>query len=139
MSNELVSASGINPLELYKSNYNWYLAVLENEKDVIDAAPDFGLLKKSKYGNLIITSKSANENIDFIVRCFVPGLGIDDDPVTGSAHCALVPYWTKVMGKEEFTSYQASKRGGYLRVKADGDRVIIAGNAITILKSELLV
>lgn len=134
---ELVKASGLKPLELYRSDYDWHLALLATEKELTDASPDFSALKKSGFGNLIITAESNHENIDFVVRCFVPGMGINEDPVTGSAHCALTPFWTARTGRDEFTSYQASKRGGYLRVKLDGERVYIAGNAVTIMQSEL--
>lgn len=130
---------GLSPVEFYKCDYNWYMAVLDKEEDVINASPDFNRLKNSKYSALIITALSANENIDFIVRCFVPGLGINEDPVTGSAHCALTPYWIAKTGKKELTSFQASKRGGYLRLGAEENRVRVAGNAVTILKSELQV
>lgn len=129
---------GFSPGEFYKCDHNWHMAILKKEEEVINALPDFTLLKKSAYSNLIITALSSNENIDFIVRCFVPGMGINEDPVTGSAHCALTPYWSGKTGKNEFTSYQASKRGGYLRLGLDCNRVRIAGNAITILRSELM-
>ena len=134
---ELVKASGLKPIELYRSDYEWYLALLEKESDVVAADPDFGALKRTGFGNLIITAASDHANIDFIVRCFVPGMGINEDPVTGSAHCALTPFWAARTGQDEFTSFQASRRGGYLRVKLQGDRVYIAGNAVTILQSEL--
>jgi len=136
---DFTEISGLSPSEFYKCDHNWYMAILEKEEDVINAQPDSASLKNSKYGALIITAMSANENIDFIVRCFVPGLGINEDPVTGSAHCALTPYWSGKTDKKEFTSYQASKRGGYLRVGIDGNRVRVAGNAITILRSEMQV
>ena len=135
---ELEEATGLKALELYHCDYDWYLALLKDEKEVIEANPDFARLKLSKYSNLIVTALSGNENIDFVVRCFVPGMGINEDPVTGSAHCALTPFWAGKTEKTEFTSFQASKRGGYLRLKHDGDRVGIAGNAVTILKSELI-
>jgi PhzF family phenazine biosynthesis protein len=129
--------TGLSPKELYKCDYNWFMAILDNEQDIIDASPDFTKLKSSAYNHLIITALSAKKDIDFIVRCFVPGLGINEDPVTGSAHCALTPYWADITSKKEFTSYQASSRGGFLRVGLDGETVRIAGNAITILQSEL--
>lgn len=135
---DFTKITGLSPAEFYKCDYNWYMALVEKEEDVINASPDFTRLKKSGFANLIVTAQSSNENIDFIVRCFVPGMGINEDPVTGSAHCALTPFWAQKTGKNEFTSYQASKRGGYLRLGLDGDRVRIAGNAISILRSELM-
>ncbi len=127
------------PGEFYKCDHNWHMAILKKEEELINASPDFTRLKKSDYSNLIITADSSDENIDFIVRCFVPGMGINEDPVTGSAHCALTPYWSAKTGKKQFTSYQASKRGGYLRVGLAEDRVHIAGNAVTIFRSELMI
>ncbi|MEE4117299.1 MAG: PhzF family phenazine biosynthesis protein [Marinilabiliaceae bacterium] len=138
ISDELKKVSGLNAIELFHCDYDWYLARLGSEKEVLDAEPDFCKLKKSKYRNLIITAATKEEGIDFVVRCFVPGMGINEDPVTGSAHCALTPYWAGVTGKSEFTSYQASKRGGYLSLRLEEKRVIIAGNAVTIMQSELL-
>ncbi len=131
--------TGLSPSEFYKCDSNWYMALLKDENELINAAPDFGKLKAAKYANLIITSPTKNEKIDFLVRCFVPGMGINEDPVTGSAHCALTPFWTEKTGKSEFTSYQASLRGGYLRVRMNEGRVQIAGNAVTIFRSEMMI
>ena len=75
---------------------------------------------------------------DFVSRFFAPGSGIDEDPVTGSAHCALGPYWMAKLGKAEFTAYQASARGGVVRVRVAGDRVILGGQAVTVMRGELV-
>jgi predicted PhzF superfamily epimerase YddE/YHI9 len=96
-------------------------------------------MKNSEYGDLIVTAPSSDPRYDFCVRCFAPALGIDEDPVTGSAHCVLVPFWHRKTGKKVFTSHQVSKRGGILKVSLHGDRVEIAGQAKTIFKADLLV
>jgi predicted PhzF superfamily epimerase YddE/YHI9 len=97
------------------------------------------MMKNSEFGDMIVTAPSGDKNFDFCVRCFAPALGIDEDPVTGSAHCALVPFWYDKTGKKEFVSHQVSRRGGILRVKKKGDRVEISGQARTIFKAELFV
>jgi predicted PhzF superfamily epimerase YddE/YHI9 len=88
---------------------------------------------------VIVTSRAAAGPYDFVSRFFAPGSGIDEDPVTGSAHCALAPYWAPRLGKSEFMAYQASPRGGVLRVTLAGDRVNLAGRAVTVLRGELRV
>jgi len=86
---------------------------------------------------VIVTSRGREH--DFVSRFFAPGSGIDEDPVTGSAHCCLAPHWAARLGKHEFAAFQASARGGELRVRLDGDRVKMAGRAVTVLRGELLV
>jgi len=86
-----------------------------------------------------VTAPAADKNFDFCVRCFAPALGIDEDPVTGSAHCALVPFWHNKTGRKEFISHQVSKRGGELKVALKDNRVEISGKARTIFRAELLV
>jgi PhzF family phenazine biosynthesis protein len=130
---------GIKPVELYRTGHGWTFALLKSENEVRDLKPDFKLMKDSEFGDLIVTAPSADKHYDFCVRCFAPALGIDEDPVTGSAHCALVPFWYDKTGKKEFVSHQVSRRGGILRVKKKGDRVEISGQARTIFKAELFV
>jgi PhzF family phenazine biosynthesis protein len=130
---------GTKPAELYRTAHGWTFTLLENEEDVLKLNPDFKAMKNTIYGDLIVTAPSSDPRYDFCVRCFAPALGIDEDPVTGSAHCALVPFWHKKTGRKEFTSHQVSKRGGILKVSLLGDRVEIAGQAITIFKAGLLV
>ena len=81
---------------------------------------------------VIVTCASASSEFDFVSRFFAPGAGIDEDPVTGSAHCFLGPYWKNRLGKDEFTAYQASERGGVVRVRVAGERIILGGKAVTI-------
>ena len=130
---------GFEPVEIYSSSYDWKIAIAQTEDDIIKAEPNFEIMKAKGLGALMITAKSNTENFDFVVRCFVPMLGINEDPVTGSAHCALTPLWTEKLGKKELNSLQLSKRTGKLRVKLINDRVEIKGKAITIFKAELKV
>jgi PhzF family phenazine biosynthesis protein len=130
---------GADPVELYRTEHGWTFALYGNEEEILKLTPDFKAMKNTIYGDLIVTAPSLDPGYDFCVRCFAPSLGIDEDPVTGSAHCALVPFWHKKTGKIEFTSHQVSKRGGILKVSLLGDRVEIAGQAITIFKAELLI
>jgi PhzF family phenazine biosynthesis protein len=130
---------GVVPSELYSTGHGWKLALLNDEKSVLSMKPDFGILKNSGYGDLIVTAPSDDENYDFCVRCFAPALGINEDPVTGSAHCALAPFWKEKTGKSQMVSHQVSERGGILKVEIIGDRVEVSGQAKTILKGELLV
>lgn len=130
---------GVRPRELYRTDHGWSFELLANETEVRQMKPDFKMMKNSLYGDLIVTTPSDDKKYDFCVRCFAPILGIDEDPVTGSAHCALVPFWNQKTGKDEFVSHQVSKRGGVLKVALKGDRVEISGQAKTIIKGELFV
>ncbi len=87
---------------------------------------------------VIVTARSQNGGFDFVSRFFAPASGVNEDPVTGSAHCCLAPFWAKRLGKSEFLAYQASVRGGVLRVRLNGDRVLLGGQAVTVLRGELL-
>lgn len=131
--------TGIRPVELYRSGFGWTLALLKNEDEIRALSPDFGAMKNSEFGDLIVTAPSSDPSFDFCVRCFAPALGINEDPVTGSAHCALVPFWNSRTGKTTFISHQVSKRGGILRVALKSERVEISGQAITVLKAELTI
>lgn len=136
---EFEKVTGLKPLELFRTCFGWTLALLKNETMVREITPDYSLMKNSAYGDLIITAESDDPEFDFCVRCFAPALGINEDPVTGSAHCALVPFWHMKTGKTNFVSHQVSKRSGVLKVSLKGDRVEISGQAKTILKAELYV
>jgi PhzF family phenazine biosynthesis protein len=131
--------TGIEPVELYEAGYGWTLALLQSEKDVRSLKPHLSLMKDSKFGDMIVTAPSDDPAYDFCVRCFAPALGIDEDPVTGSAHCALVPFWSRKLGKKDFISHQVSKREGILKVSLKGYRVDISGQAVTVFKAELYV
>jgi predicted PhzF superfamily epimerase YddE/YHI9 len=87
---------------------------------------------------LIVTSRSSRPEFDFVSRFLAPGAGIDEDPVTGSAHCCLAAYWRKQVKKDSFVAYQASAQGGVVRVRINGERAILGGQAVTVAKGELL-
>jgi PhzF family phenazine biosynthesis protein len=139
ITDEFERVTGAKPIELYRAGYGWTLALLRSEHEVRNLAPNFSLMKNSEFGDLIVTSASSDPDFDFCVRCFAPALGINEDPVTGSAHCALVPFWHGKNGKTDFVSHQVSKRGGVLKVSIKGDRVEISGQAITIFKADLFI
>lgn len=136
---DLCNYKVITPVEYYRTAHGWAFLVFRNEEEVLSLNPDFGALKNSIYGDMIATAPSSDMRYDFCVRCFAPALGIDEDPVTGSAHCALVPFWHKKSGKMEFISHQVSRRGGVLKVSLHDNRVEIAGEAVTIFRAELQV
>jgi PhzF family phenazine biosynthesis protein len=136
---EFEKLTGIRPVELYRAGYGWTLALLRDENEVRNLKPHFSDMKNSEFGDLIITAPSSDPDYDFCVRCFAPALGIDEDPVTGSAHCALAPFWHGKTGKTDFISHQVSKRSGILKVSLKGERVEISGQATTIFKADLFV
>ncbi len=135
----MLEAVGFKPIACVQEPGGRWLWELVAPKDVIDAKPDFSLLVNQPGRGLIVTAKSDNEKYDFISRYFAPWVGINEDPVTGSAHCLLAPYWSTRLGKESFSAYQASARGGELKVHLQGERVDIYGQAVTIFKGSLLV
>jgi len=132
---ELEEAFGITPLFCLKSED--YIFVVENEIDVINANPDFNLLKKIDLRGVSITSHS--DEYDFISRFFAPKYGINEDPVTGSAHTELAPYWAKRLNKNKLKAKQASTRGGELYCEVNHDRVNIAGYATKYLQGEIII
>jgi len=130
---------GFGPQEMYSSIYDWVIAVAASEAEVQNAKPDFERLKASGLGHLMITAAGEQPDRDFVLRVFAPLAGINEDPVTGSAHCALTPLWHAKTGKTEFNSYQLSKRTGRIKVKQLNERVEIKGQAITVFQAELRV
>jgi PhzF family phenazine biosynthesis protein len=130
---------GVSPAGLYRTDHGWAFVLLADEKILKEMKPDFQAMKNTAFGDLIATSPSSDPEFDFCVRCFAPALGIDEDPVTGSAQCALIPFWNRKTGKTKFISHQISARGGILKSSLINDRVDIEGQATTIFKAELLV
>ncbi len=114
------------------------LARLENAEAVRRATPDLVRVAALPCRGVIITAPGDDGVHDFISRFFGPQSGVDEDPVTGSAHCALAPYWAGILGRKSLTGYQASRRGGTVRVQLAGDRVLLRGHAVTVLRGELL-
>lgn len=115
-----------------------YLVEVDSPETVRALSPDHARLRTIPVRGVMVTARGDGE-FDFVSRFFAPGSGVDEDPVTGSAHCCLAPYWAERLGKREFRAYQASPRGGELRVRLDGDRVKLGGHAVTILRAELAV
>jgi PhzF family phenazine biosynthesis protein len=138
---ELSQALGV-PIECIISvvkNSLAYLVEVESEDWVRKIQPNFDLIKTLPLAEAIVTSLTDQDSeYDFISRFFAPGLGIDEDPVTGTAHCCLAPYWRDRLKKDQFLAYQASSRGGVLKVSYDGgSRVYLSGKAVTVLRGEL--
>jgi len=133
--NEIIEAFGKIPKSCYKAMD--YLIVFENEKDVIEANPNFEILKKldSKIRGIIITSKS--KRYDFVNRFFAPNAGINEDPVTGSAFTQLIPYWSQILKKDELIAKQVSQRGGKVFCKLKDNRVEISGHAVKYLYGQI--
>jgi PhzF family phenazine biosynthesis protein len=132
----LVAALGAFPKYVGKNAFD-YLVELDSENEVRSLKPNFALLEKIPVRGVIVTSRAAN--YDFISRFFAPAAGVNEDPVTGSAHCCLGPFWRSRLNKTEFIAYQASSRGGVVRVRLQGNRVKLSGQAITVLRGALLV
>lgn len=130
-------AEGLGLEALYVGrNVDDYLVLAASEAVVRDLAPDQNLLRKLNVRGVSVTARAETPGFDFVSRFFAPGSGIDEDPVTGSAHCCLGPFWAKRLGKSEFTAFQASARGGVVRVRVAGDRVFIGGQAVTVFRGE---
>ena len=130
---ELIGALGVEPSFVGKSKFDKFV-VVESEPVVRALQPDFARLREIPMRGGAVTSLSEDPKFDFISRYFAPGAGIDEDPVTGSAHCCLGPFWSERLGKTELTAFQASSRGGVVNVKVANDRVILRGQAVTVLE-----
>lgn len=130
-------ALGVTPVYQGKSAF-FHLVEVGSEREVRELKPDFEKLKSLPAHAIIVTSVADTDGYDFVSRCFAPNVGIDEDPVTGSAHCCLGPFWSERFGKDELVAYQASERGGTLRTRVEGDRVFLGGRAVTILRGVLV-
>ena len=126
----------IKPMAVYKTAFD-YMAVVDNQDTIENLSPDFKILAQIRSRGVIVTAKG-NE-ADFVSRCFFPQSGIDEDPVTGSAHTAMIPYWAEKLGKTRLSAIQLSKRKGYLDCELAGERVFISGHAVTYLTGEILI
>jgi len=127
---EILQALGIDSVQYSGLSRDWLLE-LNDEQSVADLNPDFSQLKRVSDQAVIVTARG--EQYDFVSRFFAPGFGVDEDPVTGSAHCTLTPYWAEVLGKPELQARQISSRGGDLTCRLDEDRVFMTGHATTYL------
>ena len=132
----LIEGLGTTPVALTRSTYD-YVAELADEAAVRALRPDFAALARVQARGIIVTAQSVSGGFDFVSRFFAPAAGIDEDPVTGSAHCALGPYWRAKLGRDDFTAFQASARGGVVKVGVRGDRVLLRGRAVSVSRVEL--
>ncbi len=114
-----------------------YIVEVADEETVRRLSPDLAALRRVQARGVVVTARGASTGVDFVSRYFAPAYGIDEDPVTGSTHCCLGPYWARQLGRRTFVARQLSARGGVLKVTVDGDRVRLAGQAVTVLRGEL--
>ena len=131
----LAQALGVVPVEVLSDTFN-YIALLENAQLVRELAPDIAAIARMDRSGVVVTAPG-DETYDFVSRYFAPAKGIPEDPVTGGAHCALAPYWSKRLGKTAFRAYQASRRGGEITCRLAGDRVELEGSCVFYLEGEV--
>lgn len=130
----ILKALEIEPIECYKGKTD-FMFVFASRQEVENVQVDCSIADDVSFRGIIVTAKG--DDVDFVSRFFAPGAGILEDPVTGSAHTTLTPYWTRKLGKEELSARQLSKRGGELKCKMAGDRVLISGQAVTYMIGEV--
>jgi PhzF family phenazine biosynthesis protein len=133
---ELSTVLGIRPVFVGKNQFD-YLVEVESEEILRSLQPDMTRLSQIPVRGVIVTCASTTPGYDFISRFFAPRVGVPEDPVTGSTHCCLTPYWSEKLHKQSMTAYQASRRGGELRLRLENDRVLITGQAVTVFQGEL--
>lgn len=131
----LLQALGTRAACVGRSEFD-YLVEVESANVLRNLTPDFVLLRKLPVRGVIVTARSDDHRFDFVSRFFAPAVGVDEDPATGSAHCTLAPYWAAKLGKTDFIACQLSARGGVLRLRLDGERVHLGGNARTMAEFE---
>lgn len=134
---DIESALGTKAKSVGQSRFD-YLVELGSEDAVRALNPDFTKVGRLQSRGLIVTSAASGKNYDYISRFFAPAAGINEDPVTGSAHACLGPFWRERLGRDNLIGYQASARGGFVRTRCQGDRVFISGQAVTVLRGELI-
>lgn len=133
---QLAEALGVTPCYVGRNQFD-YLVEVASEEALRRMAPEFGLLRRIPARGVIVTTRGGSPQYDFVSRFFAPGIGVNEDPVTGSAHCCLAPFWGARLGKTEMLAYQASARGGVLKLRLEAGRVHIGGQAVTVLRGEL--
>ncbi len=133
----LLEALGVRGCWVGRSWFD-YLVEVESEEEVRGLQPDFTALRRLGTRGVMVTARARSEEHDFVSRFFAPGSGVDEDPVTGSAHCCLGPYWSARLEKDKLVGYQASTRGGLVRVQCCGGRVLLSGQAVTVMRGELV-
>ncbi|HEV2866773.1 MAG TPA: PhzF family phenazine biosynthesis protein [Allosphingosinicella sp.] len=128
----IVEALGCRAVETLWHTQRYGVVAVGTEADVHALTPDFGRLKAE--GDLLTIVTAPGSDTDIVSRVFAPGAGIDEDPVTGAAHCVLVPYWAERLGRDSLTAFQASARGGRLSARIQGDRVVLGGSCVTVIE-----
>ena len=134
----LLGALGLTSVMYIGRNEFDYLLEVESEEVVRGLRPDFVRLGMVDARGVIVTSRASGDEYDFVSRFFGPRVGVNEDPVTGSAHCCLGPYWSEKLHQDELVGYQASARGGIVRTRVDGERVHLGGQAVTVVRGHLL-
>ena len=135
---EMLEALDVRPLFVGMNRLDYVVEVATVE-EVQALTPDFERLKRLGLRGVMVTARSRDSECDFVSRFFAPGAGIDEDPVTGSAHCCLGPYWASKLGKSDLVAHQISARKGELRLRVTDDRIDISGKAVTVLKGALCI
>ena len=135
---EVLEGLGVKAGFVGKNQFD-YLVEVDSEETLRGLKPNLSLLERVPVRGVIVTSRGATGEFDFVSRFFAPQSGVPEDPVTGSAHCTLAPFWGERLGKTEMRAYQASARGGVVQVRLNGERVGISGQAVTTLRAELIV
>jgi PhzF family phenazine biosynthesis protein len=135
----LLEALGVADARFVGRNVLDYFVEVDSADTLRALTPDHARVRTTGLRGVIVTAAGDDGKADFVSRYFAPGSGIDEDPVTGSAHCALGPYWAARTGKKQMTGYQASARGGWVGVEVQGDRVVLRGQAVTTLRGQLVV
>ncbi|HVS13015.1 MAG TPA: PhzF family phenazine biosynthesis protein [Thermoanaerobaculia bacterium] len=133
----LIEALGIQPVAVRRTSESDVLVEAFDAETVRALQPDLGLLARLEARGIVVTARADDGEHDFVSRFFAPAVGVPEDPVTGSAHCALGPYWGKRLGKDRLRAYQASERGGVVEVTLRGDRVLLGGQAVTVVEGRL--
>ena len=133
----LAEALGVDPLFVGNNKMD-YLVEIDSEERLRNLQPNLSELGRLPVRGIIVTARSQSPAFDFVSRFFAPAAGVNEDPVTGSAHTALAPYWAAKLGKTQMTGYQASARGGVVNVQLEGDRVLLGGQAVTVMQADLL-
>ncbi|MBL7199612.1 MAG: PhzF family phenazine biosynthesis protein [Anaerolineae bacterium] len=134
---DLAGVLGAEPQAVHRLPTHGYLLELDSEDTVRDLQPDFSGMRRQQLGGVIVTARCDGTKYDFVSRFFAPDIGIDEDPVTGVAHCSLGPYWADRLGKRELVGHQVSRRGGVVRVRVRGSRVDILGQAVTVIRGHI--
>jgi|SRR5450432_1106577 len=132
----IAKALGVKPIFIFNSAFD-YMVVLQDQSQIEALKPDMGMVKQLSARGLIVTAKG--DEADFVSRCFYPQSGIDEDPVTGSAHVVMVPYWAAILGKKKLSAIQLSARRGYLDCELKGDRVLMSGHAHTYMEGDFYI